>query len=150
MHSKPIYGLRYVCLDRAVIMESTGFEERNEVSQFNPHKNWSIWLGRKGVSNGLGHYKVCINTYLTGEYDSHVKVMLFPPKKAAIKSPKVHPHFNPSALILVFASQFPVPPLKKKKKNLSCQGNPGSSELAGFSTTKKSYGKPVKVTIRNG
>lgn len=98
---------------------------------------------------GLGHYKVCINIYPAGEYDSRVKAMLCLPKKAARKSPQVHPPFYPPALILVFASQIPVSPLTKKKP-LSCQGNPESRELAGFSTAKKSYGKAARVTVRNG
>lgn len=38
-----------------------------------------------------------------------------------MKSPKIHPRFYPSTLVLVLASQIPVPLFKKK--NLSCQGN---------------------------
>lgn len=44
--------------------------------------------------------------------------MLFPPKKAAVKPPKVHPRFYSPALILVVTSQIPVPPLRKQPPQL--------------------------------
>lgn len=61
-----------------------------------------------------------------------------------MKSPKIHPRFYPSTLILVLASQIPVP-LFKKKISVAKETAP-SGELARSSTAKKSSRKSSKVT----
>lgn len=66
-----------------------------------------------------------------------------PSQKAATKSPKIHPRFYPSALILVFASQIPVPLLEKK---ISVAKETGSRELARSDTANESSRKSRKVT----
>lgn len=95
---------------------------------------------------GLGHYKVCINIYPAGEYDSRVKAMLCLPKKAARKSPQVHPPFYPPALILVFASQIPVPPLMKKTPSVAKETQ-RAGNWQGLALLKRATGRQFESRL---